>query len=188
MTWGIAPDRTRFGGRRRGLFLLVRRGPQAGEFCWSRTISGLRPALPKAWRALALASTSSPPQRSDWRPAKSLSYDAILLDLGLPDRDGLDVIQGTARGDELASDSDPHRAGRIDDRVEGLDRGADDYMLKLFAMKELAARLRALLRRPGGPMGNRIDIANITLDTTAQQLRRPQGRGWSDRPLQSHLG
>ena len=59
----------------------------------------------------------------------------------------------------------------IDDRVEGLDRGADDYLLKPFAMKELAARLRALLRRPGGPLGTTIDIGNITLDTAARQLK-----------------
>jgi len=55
--------------------------------------------------------------------------------------------------------------------VEGLDRGADDYLLKPFAMKELAARLRALLRRPGGPLGTSIDIGNITLDTAARQLK-----------------
>ena len=59
----------------------------------------------------------------------------------------------------------------IDDRVEGLDRGADDYLLKPFAMKELAARLRAVLRRPGGPLGTTIDIGNITLDTSARQLK-----------------
>lgn len=103
--------------------------------------------------------------------SKSLSYDAIILDLGLPDRDGLDVIQELrAAASWLPILILTAREG-IDDRVEGLDRGADAYMLKPFAMKELAARLRALLRRPGGPMGNTIDIANITLDTTARQLK-----------------
>jgi DNA-binding response OmpR family regulator len=102
---------------------------------------------------------------------KSMSYDAIILDLGLPDLDGLDLIR------ELRATANwipililTARDG-IDDRVEGLDRGADDYLLKPFAMKELAARLRALLRRPGGPLGSTIDIGNITLDTTARQLK-----------------
>jgi DNA-binding response OmpR family regulator len=102
---------------------------------------------------------------------KSMTYDALILDLGLPDRDGLDLIQ------ELRATASPlpililsARDG-IDDRVDGLDRGADDYMMKPFAMKELAARLRALLRRPGGPLGSTIDIGNIKLDTTARQLK-----------------
>jgi DNA-binding response OmpR family regulator len=103
--------------------------------------------------------------------AKSISYDAVILDLGLPDRDGLEVIY------ELRAEAQrvpilvlTARDG-IDDRVEGLDRGADDYLLKPFAMKELAARLRALLRRPGGPMGITIDIGNVSLDTTTRQIK-----------------
>lgn len=102
---------------------------------------------------------------------KSISYDAIIMDLGLPDRDGLDLItelRATAiRTPILILTA---RDG-IDDRVEGLDRGGDDYLLKPFAMKELAARLRALLRRPGGPLGTTIEIGNVTLDTTARQLK-----------------
>jgi DNA-binding response OmpR family regulator len=103
--------------------------------------------------------------------AKSISYDAIVLDLGLPDRDGLEVIHDL-RADAMripililtARDG-------IDDRVKGLDCGADDYLLKPFAMKELAARLRALLRRPGGPLGDTIDIGNVSLDTTTRQIK-----------------
>ncbi len=103
--------------------------------------------------------------------AKSISYDAMVLDLGLPDRDGLEVIH------ELRTEARPipililtARDG-IDDRVQGLDGGADDYLLKPFAMKELAARLRALLRRPGGPLGDTIDIGNVSLDTTTRQIK-----------------
>jgi DNA-binding response OmpR family regulator len=103
--------------------------------------------------------------------AKSMSYDAMILDLGLPDRDGLEVIHELrAEGKRIPILVLTARDG-IDDRVEGLDRGADDYLLKPFAMKELAARLRALLRRPGGPLGATIDIGNISLDTATRQIK-----------------
>ncbi len=102
---------------------------------------------------------------------KSISYDAIVLDLGLPDRDGLDLIQELRAVASWMPILILTARDGIDDRVEGLDRGADDYLLKPFAMKELAARLRAVLRRPGGPLGTTIDIGNITLDTSARQLK-----------------
>jgi len=103
--------------------------------------------------------------------AKSIAYDALVLDLGLPDRDGLELIQELRVAAAWLPILVLTARDGIDDRVEGLDRGADDYMLKPFAMKELAARLRALLRRPGGPLGNTIDIANVTLDTASRQLK-----------------
>jgi DNA-binding response OmpR family regulator len=102
---------------------------------------------------------------------KSISYDGVILDLGLPDRDGLGLLEDIRAGANWTPVIVLTARDGIDDRVEGLDRGADDYMLKPFAMKELAARLRALLRRPGGPLGATIDIANITLDTVARQLK-----------------
>jgi DNA-binding response OmpR family regulator len=102
---------------------------------------------------------------------RGISYDAIVLDLGLPDGDGLDIIpqlrDATNRIPILILTA---RDG-VDDRVAGLDRGADDYLQKPFAMKELAARLRALLRRPGGPLGLTINIGNISLDTAARHLK-----------------
>ena len=101
----------------------------------------------------------------------TISYDALILDLGLPDRDGLEVVRDLrAAGKRIPVLILTARDG-IDDRVEGLDLGADDYLLKPFAMKELAARLRALLRRPGGPLGATIDIGNISLDTTTRQIK-----------------
>ena len=103
--------------------------------------------------------------------ASSISYDAIILDLGLPDRDGLEVISELrAQAKHIPVLILTARDG-IDDRVKGLDCGADDYLLKPFAMKELAARLRALLRRPGGPLGATINIGNISLDTTTRQIK-----------------
>jgi len=102
---------------------------------------------------------------------RSVAYDALVLDLGLPDRDGLDVIQELRAGGMRVPILILTARGGIDERVEGLDRGADDYLPKPFAMKELAARLRALLRRPGGPLGTTIDIANMSFDTAARQVK-----------------
>jgi DNA-binding response OmpR family regulator len=103
--------------------------------------------------------------------AKSMSYDAVILDLGLPDRDGLEVISELRGEGKRIPILILTARDAIDDRVEGLDRGADDYLPKPFAMKELAARLRALLRRPGGPLGTTIDIGNISLDTNTRQIK-----------------
>ena len=102
---------------------------------------------------------------------KSIAYEAVILDLGLPDRDGLELLKDLRAAASWIPVLILTARDGIDARVEGLDRGADDYLLKPFAMKELAARLRALLRRPGGPLGTTIDIGNITLDTAARQLK-----------------
>jgi DNA-binding response OmpR family regulator len=102
--------------------------------------------------------------------AAIVSYDALILDLGLPDRDGFDLIKDLRAAAHTPILILTARDG-VDDRVEGLDRGADDYLVKPFAMKELAARLRALLRRPGGPLGMTVRIGKISLDTVARQLK-----------------
>jgi DNA-binding response OmpR family regulator len=97
--------------------------------------------------------------------ARTLSYDAIILDLGLPDRDGLSVLKALrATGNSTPALILTARDG-IDARVSGLDSGADDYLLKPFAMKELAARLRALLRRPGAILGAVLKAGNVELDS-----------------------
>ena len=102
---------------------------------------------------------------------RSIAYDALILDLGLPDGDGLDVVcKLRAEANKIPILILTARDG-LNDRVAGLDSGADDYLLKPFAMKELAARLRALLRRGGGAVDATIDIGNLSLDTHMRQIK-----------------
>jgi two-component system copper resistance phosphate regulon response regulator CusR len=102
----------------------------------------------------------------------TIDYDCVVLDLMLPGRSGLQVLRDIrSRKAELpvliltAKDS-------LQDRVSGLDSGADDYMVKPFALAELTARLRALLRR-GTPRESRLRLADLEIDT----LRRIVVRG-----------
>jgi DNA-binding response OmpR family regulator len=98
-------------------------------------------------------------------------YDAVVLDLGLPDGDGLEVLAGLRR----RPDSPPvlvlTARDALKDRVAGLDAGADDYLVKPFAMVELVARTKALLRRPGGPLGVRLEAGNVVLDTVGRDVQ-----------------
>jgi len=103
--------------------------------------------------------------------ACAVDYDAVVLDLMLPGRSGFQVLRDIrARKAELpvmiltAKDS-------IDERVTGLDGGADDYMGKPFALAELSARLRALLRR-GRPNESRLRVADLEMDTIRRTVRR----------------
>ena len=97
-------------------------------------------------------------------------YDAIILDLMLPRLDGLGVLS------KLRSDGkDVHvlilsANDQTEDRVRGLDLGADDYLVKPFAFDELVSRLRALSRRRSGIKNPRIDVAGVTIDSVARQV------------------
>jgi len=98
-------------------------------------------------------------------------YDLMVLDLGLPDGDGLDLLKDLrAANNHLPVLVLTARDG-VDDRVKGLNAGADDYLLKPFAVEELTARLRALLRRPDGALGASLKSGNLTFDTSAREVR-----------------
>jgi DNA-binding response OmpR family regulator len=101
---------------------------------------------------------------------KSIAYDAIILDLGLPDRDGLDLLGELRQSSPSAPILILTARDGIDARVSGLDAGADDYVVKPFAMTELAARLRALLRRPGQALGGVLVIGNLQLQTISRHV------------------
>jgi len=98
------------------------------------------------------------------------TYDLILLDLGLPDGDGMNLVRKLRQ----ANDSIPililTARGGLNDRLIGLDGGADDYLVKPFEIAELAARCRALLRRPGASLGVVLQLGNVALDTTTRTV------------------
>lgn len=103
---------------------------------------------------------------------QSEQYDLMVLDLGLPDKSGLDILkrlrsQGSSLPVLILTARDA-----INDRVAGLDTGADDYMLKPFDLDELSARLRALLRRSSGRAKSEIIHGDIILDPAAHSVSK----------------
>jgi len=98
-------------------------------------------------------------------------YDAAIVDLGLPDGDGINLIG------EIRTAQNPlpilvvTARDAVEDRVCGLNTGADDYLVKPFATAELIARTKALLRRPGGALGTILTAGNIAFDTIGRDVR-----------------
>jgi DNA-binding response OmpR family regulator len=104
------------------------------------------------------------------RVLRTEEFDVLLLDLGLPRRDGLQVLRSLrARHDALpvliltARDA-------VSDRVQGLDAGADDYLVKPFDLDELAARIRALLRRKAGRTAPQVEHLGVSLDPATHRV------------------
>lgn len=104
-------------------------------------------------------------------------YDGAILDIMMPQMDGLTVLR-TAREEGISLPVLLLTAkGEVDDRVAGLDSGADDYLPKPFSTKELLARLRAMLRRTPGnaPADNRLTFGNLSLDLSVCELSTDEG-------------
>ncbi len=100
------------------------------------------------------------------------AFDAVLLDLNLPDGSGLTALRAArARNDSTAVIVLTAR-NRTDDRVAGLDAGADDYLAKPFQTEELIARLRALIRRASGNASSELVAGDIRLDTRSGKVSR----------------
>jgi len=100
---------------------------------------------------------------------ESRSYAAMILDLGLPDGDGLKVLRHVRGRQQPLPVLILSARGAMEQRVKGLDQGADDYLAKPFAFEELKARIAALLRRPGALLGAQLTAGNLVYDTQARQ-------------------
>jgi len=98
----------------------------------------------------------------------TIAYDAVVLDRGLPDGDGLDLFLDLRAVAERPPVLILTAKDSVEARVAGLDAGADDYLVKPFAMVELVARVKALLRRPGGALGVRLEAGALLLDTVGR--------------------
>ena len=100
----------------------------------------------------------------------SQSYGVVLLDLGLPKKDGLEVLRTTRLRDNSVPVLVITARDAVEDRILGLDSGADDYVLKPFEMGELLARMRAVIRRKGGASGPVFSNGVMTLDPATREV------------------
>ncbi len=99
-------------------------------------------------------------------------YDAVVLDLGLPDVDGLEVCRRLRRGGQPLRIVMATARDAVDARIAGLDTGADDYIVKPYALGELVARLRAVLRRPADALPTVYSVGALRLDTGTRTATR----------------
>ena len=103
---------------------------------------------------------------------ESEDFDAVLLDLGLPVLDGLTILRRWRKAGRTTPILILTARGQWEERVEGIEAGADDYLVKPFHMEELVARLRAVIRRSNGFAATPIRIGDYMLDTRLMQLSR----------------
>ncbi len=101
---------------------------------------------------------------------KTEQFMAVILDLTLPDIDGLMLLRHIRRAGFTLPILILTARDDIDDRVKGLDGGADDYLIKPFALEELMARLRVLIRRQSGYCDTRIDVGELSLSLSEQSV------------------
>lgn len=98
-------------------------------------------------------------------------YQAMILDLGLPDGDGLTLLSNLRKKSNGIPVLILTARDDLQDRVRGLNVGADDYVVKPVAIDELVARLRALLRRPGLPLSVQLSCADLSFDSATREVR-----------------
>jgi DNA-binding response OmpR family regulator len=113
---------------------------------------------------------------SDGKEAQRLAaeqpFDVVLLDLGLPGNGGLDVLRGIRSRNPDLPVLIVTGASKVEERVRGLDAGADDYLAKPFAFAELAARIRAVLRRRNRPARAILKVEDLELDRVSHSVQR----------------
>jgi len=132
----------------------------------------LRRALERALKLEGYEVQLAPDGEEALASLAAAQVDAIVLDVLMPKRDGLSVCRALReRGDRTPILMLTARDA-VQDRVDGLDAGADDYVVKPFALEELLARLRALLRRGNGTADGQLSYADLILDPATRDVRR----------------
>lgn len=108
-----------------------------------------------------------------WHRGDTEDFDAIVLDLGLPSQDGLSILRQWRKAGRSAPVLILSARSQWDERVAGIELGADDYVTKPFRMEEVVARVRALIRRSAGQISPQIEIGGgLMLDTRMMQVTR----------------
>jgi two-component system OmpR family response regulator len=130
----------------------------------------LREQLRTALEAAPYAVDTAPDGEEAAFMGETEPYDAVVLDLGLPKRDGLSVLRGWRAAGRTMPVLILTARGTWQEKVEGMDAGADDYLAKPFRMEELLARVRALIRRAGGQAAAEISCGPVALDTRAGRV------------------
>lgn len=129
-------------------------------------------ALAAALKAAGFVSEVETDGEDVWHRGDTEEFDAIILDLGLPTLDGLTILKRWRKAGRTGPVLILTARGHWEERVEGIEAGADDYVVKPFRVEEVVARIRAIVRRSGGFASSRIEVEDLVLDTRAMQVSR----------------
>jgi Response regulators consisting of a CheY-like receiver domain and a winged-helix DNA-binding domain len=132
----------------------------------TRIVDGLSDALARAGFTVECEADGE----SAWFRGDCEAFDAIILDLGLPQMDGLTVLKRWRKAGRLTPVLILTARGQWEERVEGIEAGADDYVVKPFHVQEIVARIRSLVRRTNGLASSRIPFGKYVLDMRTMQV------------------
>jgi DNA-binding response OmpR family regulator len=132
----------------------------------------LRESIARGLREASYAVDDAPDGAKALFLAAVNEYDAIVLDIVLPEKDGIDVCRQIRRKGVHAPILMLTARDTVEDKITGLDAGADDYLTKPFDFGELLARLRALVRRRGDVLPGELSVADLVVDTRRHSARR----------------
>ncbi|MDC9822616.1 response regulator transcription factor [Devosia sp. ZB163] len=129
-------------------------------------------ALAAALKAAGFVAEIEADGEDVWHRGDTEDFDAIILDLGLPTLDGLTILKRWRKAGRTGPVLILTARGHWEERVEGIEAGADDYVVKPFRVEEVVARVRAIVRRSSGFASSRVEVDDLVLDTRAMQVSR----------------